>query len=109
MSLKIEEEPVDFYLREFTVNWFEDNDDAPDDLDDHNDLIDGIRRHQRDENETEFFQAALAWLIHAPDSEVRRFDAGSGFSPSELRDIMRHVYQRIWGDIPAQAESVEWV
>ena len=33
MTIQIEEELVDFYLREFTVNWFEDNEDAPDDLD----------------------------------------------------------------------------
>lgn len=109
MTLQIEEALVDFYVREFTVNWFEDHDDAPDDLADYDDLIDGIRRHLQDENETELFRAALAWLIHAPDSEVARFDGGSGFSAAELRMILCHVHQRIWGQVPALAETVEWI
>lgn len=109
MTLQIPEESVDFYLREFTVNWFEDHDDAPDDLNDYNDLIDGIRRHLRDENETESFRAALAWLVQAPDSEVTRFDGGSGFSADELRAILRHICQRIWEQVPAPTEAVEWI
>ena len=109
MTLHIEEELVDFYLREFTVHWFEDNEDAPDDLNDYNDLIEGIRRHLSDENETEAFKSALAYLIHAPDEEVTRFDGGSGFSTEELRALIRHVYQQIWGQLPAQAEPVEWI
>ena len=109
MTLQIEEALVDFYLREFTVSWFEDHDDAPDDLNEYNDLIDGIRRHLEDENETAPFKAALAWLIHAPNAELMRFDGGSGFSADELREIMRHVYQRIWDRIPAQPEPVQWI
>lgn len=109
MTLQIEEARVDFYLREFTVHWFEDNEDAPDDLNDYNDLIDGIRRHLRDENETETFKSALAYLIHAPDGEISHFDGGSGFSPAEMRAILRHVYQRIWGHALTQIKAVEWI
>ena len=109
MTIQIPAELVDFYLSEFTVHWFEDNEDAPDDLNDYDDLIDGIRRHLRDENETETFKAALAYLIHAPDGEIARFDGGSGFSPAEMRAILRHVYQRIWGQQPTLAEAVEWI
>ena len=109
MTLQIEAELVDFYLREFTVNWFEDNEDAPDDLGEYDDLIDGVRRHLRDENETEMFRAALAYLIQAPDDEVVRFDGGSGFSPDELRELMRHIYRQIWGDIPKASAKVEFV
>lgn len=109
MTIQIPAELVEYYLSEFTITWFEDNEDAPDDLDDYNELIEGVRRHLRDENETENFQAALAYLIHAPDEEVEEFDGGSGFSLTELRALMRHLYQRIWGDIPAAPAPVEWI
>ncbi|MEZ5069365.1 MAG: hypothetical protein R2847_13225 [Bacteroidia bacterium] len=109
MTIQIPAELVEFYLSEFTVHWFEDNEDAPDDLNDYNDLIDGIRRHLRDENDTDAFKAALEYLIQATDDEVTRFDGGSGFGADELRTLMRHVYQRFWGNLPAHAEHVEFI
>jgi hypothetical protein len=109
MTIQIPAELVEFYLSEFTVHWFNDNEDAPDDLSDYNDLIDGIRRHLRDENDTDAFKAALEYLIQATDDEVTRFDGGSGFSTDELRTLMRHIYQHIWGDVPEPVEAVEWI
>lgn len=109
MTIKIEEELVDFYLREFTFNWFEDHEDAPDDLNDYNELIQGVRRHLHDVGETEDFKQALAYLIKAPDNEVKRFDGGSGFSIAELRDLMTHIYQQIWGEPPTEADRVVFI
>ena len=109
MILQVPADLVEFYLSEFTITWFEDNEDAPDNLDDYNELIEGVRRHLRDENEAELFQAALAYLIHGSDEEVENFDGGSGFSAAELRTLMRHIYQRIWGDVPNSPMPVEWV
>jgi len=109
MTLQIRAELVEFYLSEFTVHWFNSNEDAPDDLTDYNDLIDGIRRHLRDVNDTDAFKVALEYLIQATDDEVTRFDGGSGFSADELRTLMRHIYQHIWGNLPAHAEHVEFV
>lgn len=108
MTIQIPAELVEFYLSEFTVHWFEDNDDAPEDLNNYNDLIEGIHRHLRDENETEAFKSALGYLIHAPDDDITRFDGGSGFSSEELRVLIRHIYQSIWGSLPTQADAVEW-
>ena len=105
--MKISKTMVKYYLEYVTIGYFGDHTEPPENFADYDECIDNMMAIAEIEGDLNWLELAVHYLLSHPEIDLTEYSGVYPLSSEELREIIEHLWTRIWPENPLPGPNQE--